>query len=71
MPYFIKNNLQLAANTRKGNLSEVNLFRKMLGVFRRYYHATVILHETHQKLVDFDTRDPYTQAVIKNKTKEI
>ena len=33
MPYFIKNNLQLAANTRKGSLSEVNLFRKNDGSF--------------------------------------
>lgn len=71
MPYFIKNNLQSAAKTKKGNLSEVNLFREMMGVFRRYYHATVILDETHQKLVDFDTHNPYTTAVINKKTKEI
>lgn len=71
MPHFIKNRLQSAAKTSKGNLSEVNLFREMMSVFRRYYNATVIFNETHQKLVDFDTHDPHTGTIIRHKTKEI
>ena len=70
MAYYIKNRLQSTAPTRKGNLSELHLFSEMMQAFHDYYNAAVIIDETHHKLVDFDTIDPYT-GVVTRKTKEI
>lgn len=70
MAYYIKNRLQSTAPTQKGNLSELHLFSEMMQAFHDYYNATVIIDETHHKLVDFDTSDPYT-GVGTSTTKEI
>lgn len=71
MAYFIKQQLQAAPPTSKGNLSEVNLFRQMMFAFKFFYGATVIVNETHQNYVGFDTTNPKTNSPEHNKTKEI
>ena len=71
MAYFIKQQLQAAPPTSNGNLSEVNLFRQMMFAFKFFYGATVIVNETHQNYVGFDTTNPKTNSLEHNKTKEI
>lgn len=71
MAYFIKQLLQTAARTSNGNLSEVELFRRMMSAFKFFYGATVIVNETHQNYVGFNTTNPKTKSPIHNKTKEI
>lgn len=71
MAYFIKQNLQSVKRTVKGNLSEVDLFRQMMAVFKICYHATVILSETHRNYVGFSTTDLKTGQAIPNQTREI
>ena len=71
MAYFIKQQLQAAPPTSNGNLSEVNLFRQMMFAFKFFYGATVIVNETHQNYVGFDTTNPTTHSPIHNTTKEI
>lgn len=71
MAYFIKQNLQTVKRTAKGNLSEVDLFRQMMAVFKICYHATVILSETHRNYVGFPTTDLKTGQRIPNQTREI
>lgn len=71
MAYFIKQQLQAAPPTSKGNLSEVNLFRQMMFAFKFFYGATVIVNETHQNYVGFNTTNPTTHSPIHNTTKEI
>ena len=71
MAYYIKNSLVLAQPTKKGHLSEVNLFRQMMLCFKLYYGATVVIDETHSRYVGFATTDPLTGQTIQNKTNEI
>jgi hypothetical protein len=71
MAYYIKQNLPLAKRTAKGNLSEVDLFRQMMAVFKICYGATVILSETHRNYVGFSTIDLATKKNIPNQTREI
>lgn len=71
MAYYIKSNLSTVARNASGSLSEVNLFRQMMAVFKICYHATVILNETHRNYVGFSTNDLATRRHIPNLTREI
>ena len=68
---YIKSYLQKAALTKKGNLSELNLFRQMMYAFKNYYMATTIISETHQNYVNFNAIDPLHANMFINKNKEI
>ena len=48
----VGNSLQKARRTKKGHLSELNLFRQMMRSFSRRYKA-VVVEETHQHYVHF------------------
>lgn len=63
----IGHSLQKAKRTRKGHLSELNLFREMMRSFSSRYKA-VVVEETHQHYVHFEAgHTPFGKPILARK----